>query len=220
LGNPLKYTDPSGHDAIDALAFLAGILYGWGNANLSALGPLVPEPAREQYKALAVDSSAFQQGRVIGGLAAVAQGLTEAGAGGGMVLGGGLACTTGAGCVVGGGEAVVAGAAALVHGSSVVVAGATEAGQQLNIMFAAKTPAQIARGIRSLERQISQHEDKLARYRDNPDAHDNLGLLNNLPEAARRRIIEASIATLQREIAKFRNEIAKLQSQLESNGGP
>jgi RHS repeat-associated protein len=140
LSNPLKYTDPSGHDPIDALAFLAGILYGWGHANLVALGPIVPQAAMQEYDALAVDSDAFVAGRVVGGIATVAQGVGETGAGLGAMGGGGLLCTTGVGCVIGGGEAVVAGGLLTTHGATAALAGAAEAGYQANILFAKINP--------------------------------------------------------------------------------
>lgn len=219
MGNPLHYTDPSGHDPIDALAFLAGILYGWGHANLVALGPIVPQPAMAQYDALAVDSDAFTEGRIIGGLATIAQGTGEGGAGITAVTGGGLVCGTGVGCLLGGGEAVAAGAGLVVHGTSAGIAGAVEAGQQSNILFSAKTPGQIQKSIRSIERNIAQHEEKLAQYRNDPEAYDNLGLLNGLPEALRRKIIEGRIAKLQNEISGFQSEIAKLQKLLEKDSG-
>ncbi|HLE29904.1 MAG TPA: HNH endonuclease signature motif containing protein [Anaerolineales bacterium] len=95
----------------------------------------------QQYEAWAVDSDAFRAGCVIGGLATIAQGIGEVGAGLTAVGGGGLFCaaTAGGGCLLGGGEAVMVGAGVAVHGTSAVVAGAAEAGQQLGIVFAKKS---------------------------------------------------------------------------------
>ena len=134
-----------------------------------ALGPVVPQPAMAQYDELAVnDSNAFTEGRVIGGLATIAQGTSEGGTGITAVGGGGLVCATGVGCLLGGGEAVAAGAGLVVHGTSAAVAGAAEAGQQSNILFAAKTPSEIQKSIRSNQRNIAQHQEKLAKYTHYP----------------------------------------------------
>lgn len=53
------------------------------------------------------------------------------------------------------------------------------------------------RAVRSLEKQISEHQDKLAAYRADPDSFDNKGLLENAPTPEiRQRIIDGRIRHL------------------------
>jgi len=136
---PLRYVDPSGHDGIDALTYLFGVAYGWAHANLAALGPLVPQPAMQQFEALAVDSNAFAAGRVIGGLAAAAQGVGEVGGGSGIAASGAALCGTVLLCLAGA-PAMVEGLAIAGHGAAVGVYGAAEAGQQSAVLFAKSQP--------------------------------------------------------------------------------
>jgi predicted RNase H-like nuclease (RuvC/YqgF family) len=82
------------------------------------------------------------------------------------------------------------------------------------IILQAKTEAQILKSIRSLEKQINLHEEKIQSYIENPDSHDNKGFLANANEVLRNKIIESRIRNLQNEIKKFQNEINKLQGQL------
>jgi RHS repeat-associated protein len=71
---------------------------------------------------------------------------------------------------------------------------------------------QADKAIRSLEKQIAEHEQKLAEYIRNPEAFDNQGLLRNAPsQQIREQIISGRIRKLQLEIQKFRNEIGKLR---------
>ncbi len=64
--------------------------------------------------------------------------------------------------------------------------------------------------IRSLEREIAEHETKLSEYIKDPDKFDNQGHLKNAPnDAVRQEIIQGRIVKLEREIQKFRNEIQK-----------
>ncbi|MCC7361265.1 MAG: HNH endonuclease, partial [Anaerolineales bacterium] len=134
LSNPLKYTDPSGHTAIGFLQqFLAGIAFQWSVSNREAILPSSPGQY-QAVEALSVDSDAFIAGRVVGGLAAAAQGILEFNAGAGAISGGVVACGTGVLCPAGAG-AVAGGAVVAAHGASVAIQGAAAAGQQANILF-------------------------------------------------------------------------------------
>jgi hypothetical protein len=68
------------------------------------------------------------------------------------------------------------------------------------------------RAVRSLSKEAAEHRAKLAAYKADPDAHDNLRLLANAPTAeVRQSIIEGRIRHLEREIATFERQIAQLQ---------
>ncbi|MCC7358482.1 MAG: hypothetical protein IT317_03345 [Anaerolineales bacterium] len=160
--NPIRFIDPSGHDGIDALSYLFGIAYGWTHANLQALGPLVAPPAMQQFEALAIDSNAFNAGRVVGGMAAMAQGVGEVG-GGSTIAGGGVAaCATGVLCLAGA-PAIVEGLAIAGHGAAVGVYGAAEAGQATAMLMAggrnSKGPFR-QNGVRTTDHFWEALEDK------------------------------------------------------------
>jgi hypothetical protein len=55
-----------------------------------------------------------------------------------------------------------------------------------------------------LEKQIAEHEQKLANYKSNPDAYDNKGILKNASPERRESIINGRIRHLEREIEAFR----------------
>ncbi|WP_162830297.1 hypothetical protein [Amycolatopsis palatopharyngis] len=68
------------------------------------------------------------------------------------------------------------------------------------------------RAVRSLEKQVSEHQDKLAAYRDNPDAFDNKSILKNAPTLEiRQRIINDRIRHLEAEIKIFQRQIDDIQ---------
>jgi len=133
--NPMKYNDPTGHDAVEVITqFLSGVVYQWTAANIQghSLGLVTPQ-AQQQFEALAtnqMESDAFVAGRVVGGTLAAAQGIAEAVEGGGMIAGGvaGGAAT----CLetIGGGCA--AGAAVVSAGAYEVAAGVATAGSGIN----------------------------------------------------------------------------------------
>lgn len=67
------------------------------------------------------------------------------------------------------------------------------------------------RAVRSLERRIAEHQAKLDAYRANPDAFDNLGILNRAPTPEiRESIINGRIRHLENEISTFKDQILKL----------
>ncbi|MTB66316.1 hypothetical protein GKR48_05710 [Providencia sp. wls1943] len=68
------------------------------------------------------------------------------------------------------------------------------------------------RSIHSLREQVRLHEEKLAAYRRNPDAFDNLGYLKNAPNIiARQKIINGRIRHLEHEIKIFKENINKIK---------
>ncbi len=67
------------------------------------------------------------------------------------------------------------------------------------------------RSLRSLQKQLESHTGKLDAYRANPDAFDNLGLLERAPTPEiRQRIIDGRIRHLETEIRTFQDQIDKL----------
>jgi hypothetical protein len=67
------------------------------------------------------------------------------------------------------------------------------------------------KSFRSLEQRVAEHTKKLADYRANPDAFDNLGLLKNAPTPEiRQRIIDGRIRHLEQEIKAFTDQMNKL----------
>ncbi|HYX37725.1 MAG TPA: RHS repeat-associated core domain-containing protein [Oligoflexus sp.] len=71
------------------------------------------------------------------------------------------------------------------------------------------------KSIRSLEKRLQEHRDKLEKFSANPDLYDNKGHLKNAPTPEiRSRIINTRINHLQGEIRNFENWIEKLK-----NGG-
>ena len=86
-------------------------------------------------------------------------------------------------------------------------------GRKLALKLAIKRGANKAltasqkKAIRSLNKQIAEHRNKLKAYKANPDAFDNKGFLRNAktPEA-RRKIIEGRIRSLERQISNFEKQ--------------
>jgi RHS repeat-associated protein len=71
------------------------------------------------------------------------------------------------------------------------------------------------RSVRSLQKQIDVHTEKLKAYRANPDAFDNQGLLARAPSVeVRQRIIDGRVRHLEQEIRTFQDQIRKI------TGGP
>ncbi len=136
FNNPLRYRDPSGHDPEDAIAFLAGVAYGLAKANREAIPIPVSDTEQSLMKnieSLAVDHQSFTQGRIVGDVIAVVQGVAEATSGGGTAGGGVLACASGVGCPAGA-VAIAGGAVAIYHGSATALRGAGDAAQQLALL--------------------------------------------------------------------------------------
>ena len=222
IGNPMRYTDPTGHDiwdVIDAAVDFAqgvGAQVGYNNTVValpSEINSLAPQSG---------ESTSMQVGRFVGNVVTAVQGVAEMGGGASLGTGGVAACATGVGCVATA-PAVIGASVLIAHGGTVATIGAANAGAQLGnavmaMMEGGANEKQIRsteKSIRSLEDQVSTHEKKLQSYVQNPDAFDNQGLLKNAPSSEiRQRIIEGRVNHLTREIQGFRDQISKLQQQL------
>jgi hypothetical protein len=64
-----------------------------------------------------------------------------------------------------------------------------------------------AEKLNGLEKQIAEHEEKLANYKSNPDAYDNKGILKNASPERRQSIINGRIKHLEREIEAFKKSL-------------
>lgn len=67
------------------------------------------------------------------------------------------------------------------------------------------------KSVRSLERNLVEHEKKLADYKRDPYAYDNKGLLKAAPsDEVRQQIIQGRIRHLETEINAFQENIRKI----------
>ena len=74
-------------------------------------------------------------------------------------------------------------------------------GDAINDMVGTSLSNSDIRTIRSQQKIISEHQDKLAKYKANPDAYDNKGHLKNAPnDKVRQKIIDSRIKHLNDEI--------------------
>lgn len=73
---------------------------------------------------------------------------------------------------------------------------------------------EIKRGIKSKEKQIKKHEQKLKDYTANPDAHDNKDHLKGKTPDEREKIIKRRQEILKDSIKGFEKEIAKDKAKL------
>ena len=131
--NPLRNSDPTGHDWVDAVNFLLGFAAQWASAN-AWMVPQVQEALSVQPN----EPAPMTVGRHLGNVAAVVQGVTEVAAGASVDVGGVGLCLTGIGCLAGA-PALVAGTAVAAHGVTVAVAGAATEGQMLGNLLMAGT---------------------------------------------------------------------------------
>jgi hypothetical protein len=68
------------------------------------------------------------------------------------------------------------------------------------------------RAIKSLEEQVSKHQEKLENYLADPDAYDNKDFLKNAPNSdIRQKIIDTRAGHLRKEIKTFMDQINKLK---------
>ncbi len=171
LNNPLRYHDPTGHFTIGD--FVWGVLSQWTESNREAIPVPVSADERRAVNSLAVDSSEYQAGRVVGALAASAQGIAEAVGGGGGIVGGVAACGTGVGCLIGAPDIVVS-AGLVIHGTAVALSGANDLGIQL-ALFADRTPNQ------------NNYRSKFEKVKPRPAGMQNPEVHHILPRALEQR---------------------------------
>jgi len=219
--NPVNYSDPTGHwpEWVD---YLAGAVYQYlDDSSLGAFSDLVVD----------LDSTNnidFQLGRNIGRDISTAKAGVDT-AVGAFIAGAGLAgigptLTGGSACALatGGTCALPAGGALIVEGG-MVVGGTLVAGSGMLVMSSNRDPingglqtqSQINKSINSLQKRITEHQEKLNTYIEDPWKFDNEGLLKNAPnDAVRQRIISGRIAHLQGEIDTWQRQINRLQQHL------
>lgn len=79
----------------------------------------------------------------------------------------------------------------------------------------AEARAELIRSERSLEANVKEHEQKIADYKKDPDAHDHEGRLKNAktPEI-REKIIAGRLNKLAKDLKKNENELAKVRKTL------
>jgi len=131
--NPVRYTDPSGHDWNDVVSVAAGFVTqvaannSWWNAQ-----------AHEALSARPGESGWETAGRLLGDAATAVQGASEGALGAGGITGGVGLCATGVGCLLGA-PAIVGSAVLAGHGASVAAAGGINAGLLLSQVLSAGT---------------------------------------------------------------------------------
>ena len=154
--NPLRFTDPTGHDFLDLQAFVAGLFYGYDHANLSiGQATAMDSTTVRQAEILTNQNADFAIGRATGATVAALQGIAEMGIGAGGATGGGLLCLSGVGCIAGA-PAVIASAAIATHGVVVTGNAISDIAQSLALFtknqssnkIAAITPPTNRRGLR------------------------------------------------------------------------
>jgi len=71
-----------------------------------------------------------------------------------------------------------------------------------------------SRALRSLERQVAEHRQKLADYKANPEAYDNLGHLKKAPTPEiKQKIIDSRVRHLEKEIQEFQKQIDAIKGK-------
>ena len=131
--NPLRYSDPTGHDIWDALTTVVDFAQGVGAQVGYNNTSLIPAQIHSQAPQ-AGESAAMQTGRFLGNVVSMVQGVAEVTFGAGVDAGGGGLCLTGVGCLAGA-PAIVAGTAVIAHGGATATSGAVGAGQQLGNLY-------------------------------------------------------------------------------------
>ena len=230
LNNPLKYTDPDGHEPCAYSACVIGstgsvVTYptdvgAWFVSRLSAFSQRAMRIA-DDTATLANDT--LRMFSDIRNNANCTQAFTLAGTTAGALAGGGLVGAAG-GAVgfVGGSIVPVAGNAAGAAGGFVIgtfggAAAGGSAGGALGalgglVLCNNSTTAGGGgnKGTGGLLRKIEEHKRKLADYLNDPDAYDNKGILKNASPEIRQRIIEGRARHLQGEIDAFEKGLERM----------
>jgi RHS repeat-associated protein len=209
LGNPLRFVDVTGMQCTQVT--LSGV-----GSQLQCDDPKLPDGVADFFRreffqfisgganAYASDmllgagrvnsSDAFYElGQIGGDTSAMLQGFEEMLAGGTGDVGGSLADLVPGGQLVGVPVQVVSTGIAAHGGATTAVA-----------------TWHLASGVKGLQEQVRLHEQKLADYKANPDAHDNKGFLKNATPDQRQKIIAARIRSLEAQIENFKRQIERL----------
>ena len=180
INNPIRYIDPDGRDFYD---IIEGVANGWSSSNLANLNRV--EPRNLDY----------QRGQTVGDALAFATGTIESVIGVNALLGGGSTTVLSGGTLAPvTGTVAAGGLVAAIHGS-------------LTTVNALQNLTHQASSTKGLENQVKKHEQKLADYTKNPDAHDNNGFLKNATPERRQKIIQARIYELKRQIEVYKKQI-------------
>lgn len=86
-----------------------------------------------------------------------------------------------------------------------------------NNPFINQNIGQLEKSRNSIQKLIKEHEQKLLDYIKNPDAHDNLGKLKNVPEKIRNQIIEGRKRELERQILRQKNDLKQIDDLLQTS---
>ncbi len=97
--NPLRYIDPTGHDAPDIINFLGEFSTGAAYEAWTNIAWFIP--GHENLQVKAGESGAMTAGRVLGDVIAIGIGIDETIIGGGMIGSGAALCGTAVLCVAG-----------------------------------------------------------------------------------------------------------------------
>lgn len=73
---------------------------------------------------------------------------------------------------------------------------------------------ELARSKGSYEDLIVEHEQKLADYLADPDAHDNKGMLQGKTPELREKIIQGRANAIRKQIKKQRGELEKIKREI------
>jgi hypothetical protein len=82
-----------------------------------------------------------------------------------------------------------------------------------------QTDDEIKRGIKSKEKLIKEHEQKLKDYAANPDAHDHKGVLKGKTREKREEIIKSRKDHLKQEIREWKEQNRKSNEKINANNG-
>ena len=74
------------------------------------------------------------------------------------------------------------------------------------------TPKQLSDAKKSYEDLIREHEEKLGDYINDPDSHDNKGVLQGVSPERRQKIINGRIRTLEKQLKKQKKELEKIKT--------
>jgi len=80
--------------------------------------------------------------------------------------------------------------------------------------LAGQTKQELLKSKSSFEKLIQEHKKKLYDYKQNPEAHDNKGLLKNVSERIRQKRINGRISALEKQIRKQRYNLDEINRLL------
>jgi RHS repeat-associated protein len=221
LNNPVRYTDPSGHNWWDAIGqFASGFVNEFALRNAGWISP----NGQRDLGASAYESDASIAGRLVADVATIVLGVENLTTGAATMTGG-TAVACGTTLCLGATVTVAGGAALMTVGGSQVSQGAMGLGGNLALLSSnnrggseERSQREIRKSISSLERNIGEHKATLQAYMEDPYAFDNQGFLRNAPnDEIRQSIINGRINHLQHEIDNWQQQLDYLNGLLNDN---